>query len=250
MFLSKDCPLILSHLFYYDIQACNYNLLKYSNIDNIKKIDYEDKIKRNIQIGILQKHDEYIKIGLNLGVNDLISNILKTNNLKTEDIILRASDGFITKKHIQYTEGSKLILKTKIAKLIIDVTRRKYLLIDQGGQIEIKGVQSKPNDITFLNFFNKVNFTSYNKLLSSIEDFRQNFLSSKNINYFTHTINENEVTLPIKSDIGSIRLKKIDLDVIDINQIDKKKIWDEIVWPFCQSILVSYIYEQRSRFRK
>lgn len=243
MLINKNCPLVLSDLFYYDMEACNYNLLKYSNHNNVKDISYVNKSKRNIQIGMLQKHDNYIKIGLNTGVEKIINNICKVNKISENEIIVKAKDGFITKKKINYCGGVKLKLK-KITKLILDVNKKKCLLIYHEGKIDAKGLINKPDDVTFLYFFNKLYFNSYNKLLSLIEDYRQQFFQTKNISYFTYSIDQDNVLIPIK-DMGKIKVKKLDLNVININDIDKKQIWDEYVWPFCQAILIYYHHSKR-----
>ena len=124
--------------------------------------------------------------------NLLISNINVSTDInrwphwsKEENILCKAKDGFISDKKIEHDiEGINILLKSNISKFIIDIERRKYLSIEFNGNIDVKGLINKPDDISFFDFFKKLDYNNTNNLSRLIEENRKIFLSSDNINYF------------------------------------------------------------------
>ena len=71
---------VLTNLFQYDFSACGYNILKNSGFD-ISNIEYFDKKKRNIQIGLLQRDNPSLAGFLASSIENLIDFYLKENNI-------------------------------------------------------------------------------------------------------------------------------------------------------------------------
>ncbi len=244
MIISKTCSLISSPVFYYDVPACNFNLLKFSNKEQLGGVNFDNKRNRNIKIGIKQRNNISVKKFLNFEIDSVIDDLISVNILKEENILCKAKDGFISDKKIEHDiEGINILLKSNISKFIIDIERRKYLSIEFNGNIDVKGLINKPDDISFFDFFKKLDYNNTNNLSRLIEENRKIFLSSDNINYFKRKVND-ENLIPIKN-MGLIKIKDSDLDIINVNQIDKKFIWEEFVWPFCQSILLYSLKQKK-----
>jgi hypothetical protein len=236
MEISKNCPLIISNLFSYDFSACAYNLLKSIGWD-LSNIEFDNKEKRNIQIGLLQRDNEKLAKFLTSSINNLVDYYFKINNIKTENLIVRAKDGFIINKKMAILDHTMPIdLRSLISKIIISSDRKKYLAIHVNGNIEVKGIRNKPVDVSFYKLFRNLSFSTNRNLLSGIENIRQAILNSENILWFT-TIDDNNYIVPILGS-GMLKLNRSSLQLIDPEEIDKTFLWDEYIWPFARSILI------------
>ena len=80
MEISKNSSLVLSTLFSYDFSACAYNILKSIGWD-LSNIDFDDKKKRNIQIGLLQKDNPRLAKFLLNSINNLVNHYFIINDI-------------------------------------------------------------------------------------------------------------------------------------------------------------------------
>ena len=104
MNINESCKLFLRDIYLYDIQACHFQILKKLNI-NISHIDPNDKEKRNIQIGLLQKNNPNLVSVLRKMTESTIDEYIKENNLDPENIICRQYDGLLVNKKLQITDS-------------------------------------------------------------------------------------------------------------------------------------------------
>jgi hypothetical protein len=237
MQISKKCNLLLSNLFYYDFEACYFNILSGIGYD-LSGIDFNDKIKRNIQLGILQKGNPSLIRYLMNTTENLIDHYISINNINKEEIIIRQRDGLVlTKKLTTTNDTQKLDLRFIISKMIISVDRNKYLIINQNGKVEVKGIKVKTYNMDFLEGFNNLDFSNKNNLLKGVEQLRLNIFNSDNILWFSNKDSNNIFKIPL---IGGniVTVNSSSLKNIDIREIDKTIVWEEILWPFCRSVLV------------
>ena len=238
MLVSKNCKLVLTDLFFYDFKSCYYNILKSIDFD-LSQIDFENKEKRNIQLGLLQKNNPNLSNFLIETSQNLVSFYLHKNNIHEDDIILRQKDGVILrKKLINLNETIPLDLRDIISKMIITINRNQYLTINYKGIVEVKGLSNKPVDISFYNLFRNLNYSNTKQLFHSIDNIRTSILDSQNIFWFIRQIDD-DYHIPIINE-GIIKISKSMVKFININEIDRTFIWKDFVWQFAESCLIHY----------
>lgn len=236
MLINKNVDYILSNLYEYDFSACYYNILKNIGYD-ISNIEKNDKIKRNIQIGLLQKNNPRLSNELLNKTNNIIDHYLIENNINENEVIWRQKDGIITTKKLNKLNISmELEYRRTIMKLISSMDRNKVLLLYNMNEVDVKGVSNKPLDISFYKLFLNLNFCSKSQLFQGLENIRQNIHKSNNILWFSRE-SENGIKIPLKQ--GLINISKSALLSIDINDVDKTFLWEYYIWPFAQSLLLN-----------
>jgi len=220
MEISNTCNLVLTTLFSYDFSACAYNILKSIGWD-ISNINFNNKEERNIQIGLLQRDNPRLATFLLSSITNLVNHYFTINDVKKDNLIIRARDGFIINKKIKIIDDTMPIdLRSIISKMVISTDRKKYLAIHNNGLVEVKGIKNKTIDVSFYNLFKNLEFSTKRSLLLGLEKMRQTILNSDNILWFTIKEGDN-YNIPI---IGS--------------EVDKYFLWEEYIWPFARSILI------------
>jgi len=235
--INKTCNLVLSTLFNYDFSACAYNILK-SIGWNLEGVDFQNKERRNIQIGLLQRDNPRLSTFLLDSITNLVDRYLMINNIsRDDDLIVRARDGFIVTKDLKILDQSMPIdLRNTISKMIISSDRKKYLAINTDGSIDVKGIRNKTVDISFYSLFRNLEFTTKRKLLIGVEMMRQSVLDSNNVMWFT-IFDGDAYQIPIIGS-GILKLNRASLKLIEPEEIDKLFLWEEYIWPFARSILI------------
>lgn len=237
--LNKDLDPIQENLFEYDFRACSYNILKNIGYD-ISKINFDDKIQRNIQIGLLQRENPAIKTFINSQMKSLIELYIRENKLNPEEIVWRQKDGFIITRVLEIDNITvELTFRDYVSKLISSMKRDKVLIIYGNNKIDIKGFSNKPIDLSFFDLFLKIDFSNKKKILYGCDYIRELFFKSDNIKWFTRESKEKELTIPLKGDI-LLNVNKSMLSSIDPNDVDKKVIFEMYIYPFFQTLLICY----------
>lgn len=237
MQINKNCDLVLTDVFEYDIASCHYNLL--TNIGwDVSQIPLDDKKQRNIAIGKLQIGNPRIAKYLLEQTLGIVQYYVDKNNVKEDDIIIRLRDGiFLRTKLKDNTSSLPIEFKDIYSKMIITIDRKYFLLIGSKGQVKVKGVPNKPIDTTFYNLFRNLNYSNKKSLTQGLEYIRQAIFKSNNVDWFTFKKNDDEYYVPIRG-IGEIKVAKAGVRYLDEEEIDKSIVWENYVWPFCQSILL------------
>lgn len=236
MKISKECNLVLMDLYFYDIQACYYNLLKQINW-NLDEIEFEDKTKRNIQIGLLQKQNPRLAKYLLETSESIIQFYIEKNELTGKDIIVLQRDGLISTCPLQCNDATlELKFRSNISKMIIDIKRKSFLTIYSSGDVSVKGVPNKPIDIGFYGLFKNLDFCSKRNLILGLNIMRKHVLESQNKEWFIFQKDDQFIVSVIGA--GEIILSKSVLHRLDINEIDRKLLWDEYLWRFVQPLIL------------
>lgn len=237
MNISSVCNLVLSNLYGYDFSACAYNILKSINWD-LSEVEFENKEKRNIQIGYIQRNNPNVANFLLNSINNLVDHYFNVNGISKENVIIRMRDGFIIDKPLNIIDITMPIdLRTIYSKIILSYDRSKCVGITNNGYIEVKGIRNKTLDISFFNMFKNLNFSTQKSLMVGLENIRKTILSSENIEWFMRVNDEESYIVPIMN-TGLLKLNKASLRMVDIDEIDKYFIWEEYIWPFARSILI------------
>ncbi len=235
--INNNCPLVLSNLFEYDFSACSYNILKNIGWD-MSKIEKENKSVRNIQIGCIQRDNPPVSQYITSTINNLIDYYLRENQVNESEVILRQKDGVTLTKRLRLTNLSMpLTLTGVISKLIIDVTRKKWLIVYSSGDVIVKGINNKVKNKDFFKLFRNLNYSNKSNLISGLEKIRQSIFSGSNINWFLQEEDDGSFSVPIIN-VGFIKISKSALSSLRVDDVDRYFLWEEYVWPFVESILI------------
>lgn len=241
MNINETCKLFMNNVYSYDISSCHYNILKSLNF-NISNIDKDDKTKRNIQIGLLMKNNPKLISILRSTTESLINEYILRNKISNDDIILRQYDGFLTKKPLKYTTDQYLPidLQSIFSVFIISIDRTKFIATD-GNKISIKGIPNRYKEID--NIYKKILFINYankSSIFISLQNIKNEVLSSKNINLYCVPSGENKFNIFLKQ-YGQYEISESLANILDVNDIDKQKYFDYYFQPFFDSITVEFL---------
>ena len=235
--INKTCPLVLSDLYEYDFSACAYRILQSIGWD-LSGVPFEDKEKRNIQIGYIQRDNPRVSAYLQLSIQKLVDHYLRENHVVDEELILRQKDGMTVKRRLEKTNTSMPIeLRGVISKLIIDVSRKRWLILYMDGRVVAKGVPKKTKNMAFFENFRNLDFSSKKNLISGLELMRQRILSSSEVSWFLQEDEDGSLVVPLKN-VGYIRINESAVSSISPKDIERSFLWDEFLWPFVETILV------------
>jgi hypothetical protein len=237
----KNCSLVSTDLYEYDIRSCYYTILKSINYDGINNIDPFNKLKRNIEIGLIQKNNKNIANFLSRQTNSLIDLYLSENKIKKEEVVFRSKDGFICKRKLNKLNISIPIEeRNNILRLIISVNRNCGLLIYSTGEVSVKGLNYKSIDNSYFKLFSKINYSNKSSVVRSISLLRKTILNSSNNQWFCFEgEGESEYIVPIKN-FGFLKIQKSSSDRITNSEIDKEFLWETNIWMFCRPLLMMH----------
>jgi len=234
--MKNDQPLVLSNVFEYDFSSCFYSILENTGM-NMNSIPFDNKLQRNIRIGLLQKNNPRLAVYLNETTKQLIDLYLRENDISEEDIIIRLKDGFVSRKKLKTLNLSMTLgFKGVISKFIYTVDRNAWMHIYPDGNVVVKGISNKPEDSSFYQLFSNLDFGNRKRLISGLDAIRKSIIDSDNILWFGWK-EDDLLIIPIKS-LGKVKFRKSIWKTLDSNDIDKNHIWEDYVWPFCRSILI------------
>lgn len=234
--INKNTPLVLSNLYAYDFSSCVYNLLKNLGWD-VSNINSEDKYERNLKIGLMRRDNPSLSVYLEESMERLIDYYLNINNIEEDDVILRQKDGVVLSKNLQILDKTMpLDFRGIISRFIFSLDRRKWLIIYNTGEVEIKGVKNNLYDKSVFDLFKKLNYTSKTELANSLEGMRRLIFSNGKKSW--HVLEEEgEYIVPIKN-TGYIKLRQSTIASLSLDDIEKRYLWEDYIWVFVESLFV------------
>ena len=238
MQLNKNLKLILRDVHLYDIKACHYTIMKNLGFD-LDGIDPENKLERNIQIGIMMKKNPRITSILRNTTNAIIDNYIIENNIKENDILIRQYDGLILTKLLQYTNIGFIPLTRRktFQNLIISIDRNKYIGLSNNFEISIKGISHRYKEIDdiYIKLCKIINLTR-DRIFHNLQLIKDEVFNTKNYKLFGIPIKNNKMIVYLKG-YGEVEINPPTLRIMDTNDIDRKKYFDFYIKPFTQSIV-------------
>lgn len=218
----------------YDFESCFSNFLK-----NIKYKDHihdiEEKQKRNIQIGLSQKENKLLFNYLNNNSQNLLDGYLSLNNINDNNIIWTQRDGFITDTKLNNIHlFQNLKYRKFIHSSIITMDKKSLMLISD--KVYVKNITNKTHDLSFYDLFKNLNFTNKHDLVNCLNKIKHDFFHIDKIGWFAIE-RDGKFIIPLKTG-EYLNINKSSLRMIDIEDVDKKIIWDGLVYPFIQTLLV------------
>lgn len=239
MQINKSCNLIESNLFFYDFQSCYYNILKTLGWD-MSEIPAENKLARNIALGKIQKGNPELSRFLIASSGNLIDFYINRNQIKENDIVVRQKDGVVLRKSLKVNdETMPLDLRGTISKMIFNLRRTSYLSVFSDGKVSVKGIRDKTIDTSYYTLFRNLNFSTRATLVRSLSAIRRIILNGDNPFWYTRENTKDGSFIISIKDLGPIKLSKSAIKtMIDINEVEKEFVWNDLVWPFAQSVLI------------
>ena len=241
MNINKNCRLFLNNVYSYDISSCHYNILKSMNYD-ISRIEKDDKLKRNTQIGILMRDNPNLTSVLRSTTEALIDEYILRNKISNDDIIIKQYDGFMSLKPLKITTDQYLPidLQSIFSVFIISLDRTKFISTD-GNKISIKGVAHRYDEmdkiykkILFINYANK------NSVFTSLQNIKDEILSSSNPLLYCIPSSENKFNIFLKQ-YGQFEVSNTIIKILDTSDIDRQRYFDYYIQQFFDSIAVEFL---------
>jgi len=207
------------------------------------QIDREDKLKRNIQIGMLMRKNPQLTNLLRGTTASVIDEFIATNFIKEDEILLRQYDGIITTRTLKVTDTGhiKLEMRKHFEIFIVSIDRGKYISLDNTGEVTIKGLAYKyPEMENVLGKLCKIRFANKVEIFSQLQKIRELVLNSEDPKLFAIPIKENIFHIFFK-EYGEMEIKKPMLTILDTEDIDKEKYFKMYLEPFTKSIVLENI---------
>jgi len=242
MNINKDHHLILKDVYSYDVSSCHYNILKRFGFD-LSKIDKEDKLKRNIQIGLMMRENSNLISLLRKTTTNLIDAYISENKVSDDQIVLRQYDGIIVLIPLKETNlgGMPIDFRDNFEIFISSINKRMYIARSSKGKMKIKGI---PNKYDELNYYYenicKINFANKDRIFKRLQKIKDEFLATKSPLLFGIPTEKGKVNIFLK-DYGEIEIEENTLKVIDVDDIDKQRYFDFYISPFSKSIVIEFI---------
>jgi hypothetical protein len=234
MKINDKCSLVLNHLYFYDFKSCYPTLLK--NIGYEFESDLNNKLERNIEIGLLQKENRQVYEFLSTSADSLISYYLEENNVSEKNIILTQKDGFIIKEEIKNSSDfMKLDLREIIDTMIITPDRKKYIWWNEN-KMDVKGVVNFYSGLLeVFNLFKKMTFCNKQMLFKQMEYIKKYMFEQTGKEFFV--IDKDGVKI-IQTNAGPVKINS--LDSFAIENVNKKKYFDHYFKEFLDAIYLTY----------
>ena len=241
MNINKNCRLFLNNVYSYDISACHYNILKSMNFD-ISNIDRDDKLKRNIQIGILMRDNPRLTTLIRSTTESLIDEYILRNKISNDDIVIKQYDGFMSLKPLRVTTDQymPIDLQSIYSVFIISLDRTKFIATD-GNKISIKGISHRYDEIDKM--YKKVLFINYankNSVFTSMQNIKDEILSSSNPLLYCIPSGENKFNIFLKQ-YGQFEVSDTIIKILDTSDIDRERYFDYYIQPFFDSVTVEFL---------
>jgi hypothetical protein len=241
MDINKTCKLFLKDVYLYDITDCHYTILDQLGFD-LSKIDKNDKLLRNTQIGLLMKDNPRLTTVLRTTTISIINEYIKRNNIKPEELILNAYDGIITTRRLTETTTAyiPIDMQNYYEYMLISFDRQKYLAKTYD-KTYIKGVSHRyPEMDTMIKRLLNLNFASKIAIFKGLQDIKDEILSSDEIKLYCIPIGEKEYSIFFKG-YGETQISKNMIKVLDAADVDREKYFELYLRSFCESIVLEHV---------
>jgi hypothetical protein len=240
MKINEKCPLFLNNILNFDIESCHYFILESLGYD-VSDISKDNKIKRNISIGLLmKKYPNLINI-LRKITESIVNDFILKNKIREDDIVLRSYDGIITKSIKILDHDTSLKLRDVYINLIISSDRTNYLAINNKNEIIAKGISNKYNQIN--NFYSKllkINFISKESIFRSLQRIRDELINNEDPEIFCIPIDDQYYEINLLK-YGKMKISETVIQMIDCDDVNKEFYFDKYLKPFFDSIVIEFI---------
>jgi hypothetical protein len=240
MNINTSIPFVLRDVYLHDIEACHYQILKNLGID-ISHIDPENKLKRNIQIGLMFRDNPALSEKVREITNSTISQYIDINKVKDDELVIRQYDGMLTTRRLEHTSDfMEIPVKEKFDIFIISIDRNKYIAISDD-EITIKGVSHSYEKIeAYYKRLLKINYLSKESIFRNLELIKNDLITNKDVETFAIPIEGNKFKMFFKK-YDDMDISSSMMNLLEVEDIDRIKYFDLYLKPFTRSIVYEYI---------
>lgn len=244
MEINKNLPLVLRDVYLCDIEACHYNIMKKLGLD-LEGVDETNKLERNIHIGKMMRRNPKLTTLLRSTTEAVITEYIRQNQLKENEIIIRQYDGILTTRPITVGDigGIPFKVRQHFSIFITSIDRKKYLAYDTYKNVVIKGIPFRNEKIDKL--YEKLcldilNTASKKMIFIKLQKIKDFILNSNDTLLFGIPDKENRANIYLKG-YGEMVLSFQTLKIIDPDDIDKERYFKYYLEPFTKSVVVEFI---------
>ena len=232
--------LVLKDIYSYDIPSCHYSILQNMGFD-LSNIPKDDKLQRNIQIGLLMKKNEAFKILRDI-TESAMQQYLLLNGVSNDDILIRQYDGILLKRPLAYLPEKELSLKLQhVFTTLITTTDKDRYIAFTGNKVKIKGVSSRYSVMdTYLEMVARINFTNKITIFKKLQDIKNMIINSQDVNDFCIPYSDNSSKIYFLM-YGEAKINNSMIKMIDHREIDKLMYFNQYIMPFSQAIAIEYV---------
>jgi len=241
MDINRTCSLVLKDVYYYDISACHYQLLKGLGYD-LTTLNENDKLQRNIQIGLWMRDNPRLTSMIRGITNSTIDSYITINEIKEDSIILRAYDGIVTTKklHVTTSQLTPIELQHVYEIFIISSTRKAYIARNTS-HYTIKGISHRYEMMDKMLWKLMTINVSFTKkvIFNKLEKIKEEIFKSTDPKLFCIPVKDK--FLIFLKGYGEIIIGKGLMNILDTQDIDREKYFELYIRPFTESIVIEYI---------
>ena len=241
MKINDKTSLFLRDVYSYDIVSCHYTILENLGAD-LSNIPSNEKKERNIKIGLLMKDNPRMTHVLRSVTNSTLSEYITRNNLKDEEIVTRQYDGIITTRPLTETTDRyiPLELRSLYQNMIISINRDMYIAFD-GMKTIVKGVPHLYEGMEDIyDKISKINFMSKSAIFSTMQNIKDEILTSEDpYLYAIPTTDDKSIIYLLR--YGDTQISNTMVRVMDTDDIDKMKYFEDYIKPFFKSIVKEFV---------
>lgn len=239
MEINKSCHLLLKDVYHYDITSCHYVIIKRLGYD-VSNIDAHDKLKRNIQIGLMMRDNPKLTSIIRSITNSTISDYLLRNGITEDELILRQYDGVIVTRRLQETKlHIPLDYRSSFNFMLISINRQMYISYNDKG-VSIKGVPYRyPQMDSMYEKIIKICDRNKYKIFKTLQEIRDEILIWGKPQLYAIPTSETKCNIFLKY-YGQTQISKSMAKVIDANDIDRERYYNYYIRPFAESLVVEF----------
>jgi len=237
MNINQTCPLVLQDLYFYDIKSCYYQLSEAANF-NLEGIDKDNKVERNIALGMEQIDNPNFQKYLQETSESIIDYYLFENRITDSEVILKQRDGFIITRLLDDNNSvMKLDFREHINWFIMTTDRSKYMTISDDVGVTVKGMPNQYSGIQKIyEKFKDLNFYHKKGLFKQLKNLKNDFFLSEDMDIFM--IEKNKSKLIISKRHGLLEIKEG--VTFSGKTIDRQKYYDLYLREFIDSLILQF----------
>ena len=232
--------LFLRDVYYYDIEACHYQIIKKYGLD-ISQLDKDNKEQRNIQIGKMMRDNPRLSKELREITTSIISEYLTRNKIKEDEVISRQYDGFITTKKLYKTNLDPIPIKESNYNLMLIASTRDRYIAYNGSQSILKGIPNRYKEMDkFLASILDTNFLSKSAIFTSLENLKNKVLNSSNWKLYFIDQDEKNGNV-VFNKYGQLTVSKSVAKLMELEDVNKSWYFEYYIRPFTEAIVMEFI---------
>ena len=239
---NENLPLVMRDLYLYDIEACHYTIMKNLGYD-VSKLNYDDKTERNIQIGKMMRENSRLTSLLRNKTESTIDEYILKNNVSEDQIVIRQYDGLILTRTLRETNVNEIPLNIRkhFEIFITSINRSSYIAYDSSHKITIKGIPFRYPEINKVyERLCKINFGNKSAIFKTLQKIKNDFLNSDNPFLFGVPLKNKKYNIYLKT-YGEMEISQPTLKIMDTDDIDKQKYFNQYITPFTKSIVIEFV---------